>query len=408
MVKSKLSFFMFLQYFVWGSWYASMSTYLDGTLKFGGQQIGAAYGAFAIGAIVAPFFVGLIADRYFAAEKLLAFLSFVGALVMFCLPQFTTFATLYPALIVYCSIFAPTVALGNALSLRHLPDPKKDFPRVKVFSAIGWIGGGFALSAIHGEQSSSQFYLAGFASLVLAAFSLFLPHSPPRSLVSGGKVSIKEILGLDALALLKRRSFAIFLGCMFLICIPLYFYFVMMSVYLTEMEWTNVAAKLTGAQFSDIVFLFLLPVFLKKFGYKKTLALGIVAWVVRYLLLAGSVDAEGLSVVLIGFAIISHGVCYDFLFVAGQLYADTEADERHRSATQGLMAFVLWGIGAFVGTMLAGAWMAKNTLAEPVGAIAHRWEAIWLGPAILSAMVFLIFMIFFREPKHHSSIQDPR
>jgi nucleoside transporter len=396
---------MFLQYFIWGSWYVSMGTYLANTLHFSGQEIGAAYGAFAIGSMISPFFVGLIADRYFASEKLLAALGILGGLVLWSLPHLPVFGSFYPALILYCALFAPTLALGNSLSLHHLADASTDFPRVKIWSAVGWIGGGVTLSLLKGEQSAIQFYLAGAVSILLGVFSLALPHTPPKK--TGADVTVGQILGLDALALLKKRSFATFIACVFLICIPLYFYFVMMSIYLTDLQWSGLAGKMTLAQVSDVIFLFLLPVMLRTLGYKKTIAIGILAWTTRYFLLAGSVHSESAQAPLIFAAILLHGVCYDFLFIAGQLYADDAANERIRSATQGFMAFILWGIGAFVGTMLAGRVLAMNTLSEPLGTIAHNWQAIWMTPAIGAAVVLGIFLLFFREPAR-SSISDAK
>jgi nucleoside transporter len=397
-LKTKLSVFMFLQYFIWGAWYMSMATYLTNTLKFSGQEVGAAYGAFAIGSMISPFFVGLIADRYFSSEKLLAVLGILGGLAMWLLPQMKTFGQFYPTLILYCALFAPTLALGNSLSLHHLLDSKTGFPRVKIWSAVGWIGGGVTLSFLKGEQSAIQFYLAGGASIALGIFSLLLPHTPPRKV--GQDVTVGEVLGLDALALMKRPSFAIFIACLFLICIPLYFYFVIMSVYLTELKWTQMAAKMSLAQVSDVIFLFLLPIMLKNLGYKKTIAIGIVAWCTRYFMLAGSVNgAISLQALLIFGAILLHGVCYDFLFIAGQLYVDSQANERIRGASQGFIAFILWGIGSFVGTMLAGAVMARYTLTAPAGPYAHDWVKIWLTPGIGATAVLVIFLIFFREPK---------
>jgi nucleoside transporter len=396
LLKTKLSFFMFLQYFVWGSWYVSTGAYLANVLKFSGQEIGAAYGAFAMGAMISPFFVGLIADRYFASEKMLAVLGILGGAVLCVLPHLGVFRTFYPTLILYCVLYAPTLALGNSLSLHHLLDAKTDFPRVKIFSAIGWIAGGVTLSFLKGEQSSIQFYLAGGASILLGLFSLALPHTPPKKV--GQNVGLGEVLGLDALALLKKPSFAIFIACMFLICIPLYFYFVMMSIYLTELRWTGFAGKMTLAQISDVIFLFLLPVMLKKFGYKKTICIGILAWAMRYFLLMASVDAAGLQTALIFAAILLHGVCYDFLFIAGQLYVDDEANERIRGACQGFIAFILWGVGAFVGTMLAGQVLAQHTLNNLTGPIQHHWRAIWITPAVGATAVLIIFLIFFRNP----------
>jgi len=393
----QLSAFMFLQYYIWGSWYASMGAYLANVLKFGGQEIGAAYGAFAIGSMVAPFFVGLIADRYFASEKLLGVLGLLGGAILFLLPSVTAFGEFYPLLILYCALFAPTLALGNSLALHHLQDAKRDFPRVKMLSAIGWIAGGITVSVLEAEKTANQFYLAGGLSIAFGLFAFTLPHTPPKKV--GADVSIGEILGLDALALLKKRSFAVFIGCMFLICIPLYFYFVNMAVYLTELGWPNFAARMTLAQVSDVVFLFLLPVMLQRFGYKWTIAIGILAWAVRYFLLAGSVTAtvEPQTLLIFG-AIILHGVCYDFLFIAGQLYVDDEANERMRGAAQGFIAFILWGVGAFVGTMLAGAVMAAHKLPTPVGKIEHDWAGIWMQPAIGAVAVLGVFLLFFREP----------
>ena len=396
-IKLKLSIFMFLQYFIWGAWYVSLGTYLATTLKFGGEQIGAAYGAFAIGSMISPFFVGLIADRFFASERLLAVLGILGGVAMFALAQMQSFGAFYPMLIVYCALYAPTLALGNSLSLHHLANAKEDFPRIKVLSAVGWIAGGVTLSLLKGEQSTVQFYLAGIISIAFGLFSLALPHTPPRK--TGQDVSLYEILGLDALALMKKPSFAIFIVCMFLICIPLYFYFVMMGIYLTELQWTNLAGKLTLAQISDVIFLFLLAMMLKRLGYKKTIFIGILAWATRYFLLAQSVDSDAaLQSAFIFGAILLHGVCYDFLFIAGQLYVDNEANERNRGAAQGFIAFILWGVGAFVGTLLAGKTLASHTLEKAQGAIVHDWKGIWMTPAIGAVVVMVVFLIFFREP----------
>lgn len=393
-LKIKLSLFMFLQYFIWSSWYMTLGSYL-GTLGFTGTEIGATYGAFAWGAILSPFIVGLIADRFFASEKIIAVLGIAGGLVMFYVPQLKTFGSVYPTLILYCTLYAPTLALGNSISMTHLADAKKDFPFVKIFSAVGWIAGGVVLSQLKGEQSSLQYYLAGGTSLVFGLFALTLPHTPPRK--KGQNVPLSEVLGLDALALLKKPTFAIFILCMFLICIPLYFYFVNMGTYLTQLKWTDMAQKMTLAQVSDIVFLLLLPLMLKNLGYKKTIFLGILSWAVRYFMLSASADSTG--TVLIFGAILLHGVCYDFLFIAGQLYVDSEANERIRGAAQGLIAIILWGFGSLVGTYLAGYFMDQHKLAAPKGAITHDWSAIWATPAWIAVTVLVVFLLFFREPK---------
>jgi nucleoside transporter len=396
-LKTKLSIFMFLQYFIWGAWYVSMGTYLFSTLKFDGTQIGLAYGAFAIGAMISPFLVGLIADRFFASERILAVLGVLGGIVMFLLPRFTTFASFYPMLILYCALYVPTLALGNSLSLHHLADPKKDFPRVKMLSAVGWIAGLFGLQYIASAESPTQFYIAGAASVVFGLFSLSLPHTPPKK--TGANVSIGEILGLDALALLKKPSFSIFILCMFLICIPLYFYFVNLGVYLTQLKWENMLVKTSLAQVSDVIFFLLLPFFLSRFGYKITILMGIACWVARYFALGFSSDGGAAQTTLVFTAILLHGACYDFLFIAGQLYVDEQANERIRGAAQGFIAFILWGLGAFVGTLLAGRVLAKHTLAAPINGIAHDWKSIWLTPAWGALAVLVVFLVFF----HHTS-----
>ena len=393
-LKIKLSIFMFLQYFIWSTWYMTLGAYL-GTLNFSGTEIGASYGAFAWGAILSPFIVGLIADRFFASEKIIAVLGIAGGLVMLVIPQLKTFGSVYPTLILYCTLYAPTLALGNSLSMTHLADAKKDFPFVKIFSAVGWIAGGVVLSQLKGEQSSLQHYLAAGTSMVFGLFALTLPHTPPKK--KGLDVTLGEVLGLDALALLKKPTFAIFILCMFLICIPLYFYFVNMGTYLTQLQWENMAQKMTLAQVSDVVFLLLLPVMLKKLGYKKTIFLGILAWAVRYFMLGASASSTGTA--LIFGAILLHGICYDFLFIAGQLYVDDEANERIRGAAQGLIAIILWGFGSLVGTYLAGRVMDKHKFVEAKGAIAHDWSAIWSTPAWIAVGVLLVFLLFFREPR---------
>ena len=395
-LKVQLSIFMFLQYFIWGAWYMSLGVYLATQLKFTGGQIGVAYGAFAIGSMISPFFVGLVADRYFASERILGVLGLAGGLAMFALAQTASFSGFYTTLIVYCALFAPTLALGNSLSLHHLADSPKDFPQVKIFAAIGWIVGLVALSLLQGEGSVTQFYLAGVASLVFGLFSFTLPHTPPHKV--GKNVSIGEVLGFDALALLKKPSFAIFVMCLFLICIPLYFYFVMLLMYLNELQWEGTAWKSSLAQVSDVVFLFLLATLLKRLGYKKTIFLGMLAWVVRYFLLAQSVNAGQSQLTLIFAAILMHGVCYDFLFIAGQLYADSESNEKIRGAVQGFLAFVLWGVGAFVGSLLAGMVLEDHLLVEPRGTIIHDWQSIWRIPAWGAVAVLVVFLIFFRDP----------
>ena len=397
-LKFQLCVFMFLQYFIWGSWYATMGTYLTTGLNFTGRQLGSAYSAFAIGAMIAPFFVGLIADRYFASEKLLGVLGLLGGLLLFALPAAKSFWTFFPLLTLYCASYTPTLALGNSLSLHQLRNARFWFPIITTLSAFGWIAGGLTVSYAGFENDHRQFYLAGALSVAFGLFAFTLPHTPPKKV--GANVSLGEVLGLDALALLKTRSFAIFITCMFLICVPLYFYFANLHIYLGQLGWRRAGVKMTLAQVSDVVFLFVLPVMLRLLGYKWTITIGILAWAARYFLLARSVNsAQALQTTFIFAAILLHGVCYDFLFIAGQLYVDDQANERMRGAAQGFIAFILWGVGAFVGSQLAGQVQGYYKLATPVGSIEHDWQGIWLTPALLATAVLVLFLVFFREPR---------
>jgi nucleoside transporter len=300
-------------------------------------------------------------------------------------------------LIAYCALYVPTVSLGNSLSFHHLANAEKDFPRVKIWSAFGWIVAGQIVSLLHAENSARQFTVAACISLALGLYSFTLPNTPPRNV--GRKSSLGEMLGVEALALFRKPAFSVFVLSAFLICIPLYFYFVMMATYLGQAGWTNVAAKMTLAQVSDMFFLALLPWFLKTLGYKKTLMLGMLAWLARYVLMAyGNVPGVTGTAMLLG-AIILHGICYDFLFITGQMYVDEQSNERIRGAAQGLIAFVLWGVGAFVGTKLAGMVMDAHKLPEALGPVTHDWRGIWMIPAALAAGVLVFFAVTFREKK---------
>lgn len=393
----RLSVFMFIQYLIWGSWYVTMGVYLFNTLKFTGDQIGLAYSAFAIGAMISPFLTGLLADRWFATQKMIAVFNLLGAALLFLLSKLTTFATFFPVLVAYCALYVPTLSLANSLSFHHLENPEKDFPRVKIWSAFGWIVAGQIISLVNAEKTSLQFVIAAMISLALGLYSLTLPDTPPKNI--GKKVSLGQMLGLEALALFRRPSFTIFVVSTFLICIPLYFYFVMMATYLDQLGWTKTAAKMTLAQVSDMIFLALLPWFLRSLGYKKTLLLGMLAWVTRYTLMAYGNTSGALGTTMLFGAIVLHGICYDFLFITGQMYVDEQANERIRGAAQGLIAFVLWGVGAFVGTKLAGLVMDAHKLPQAIGAITHDWRGIWVIPASLAGGVLVLFAAAFRESK---------
>ena len=387
-VRARLSAMMFLQYFVWGAWYVTVGTWLGQTLNFDGTQIGQVYGTTALAAMISPFFVGMIADRFFATEKVLAVLHLVGAIAIYFASLQTTFASFYPLLLLHTLCYMPTLALTNAISFHNMNDPAREFPRVRVLGTIGWIVVGFVLSWMAIEATAVPLRLAAGAGLVMALYCLALPHTPPKS--KGQKVTARDVLGLDALALMKDRSFAIFILGSFLLCIPLQFYYAFTNLYLNEIGVANAAAKMTIGQMSEIGFMLVMPVMLVRLGVKNMLLIGMGAWTARYLMF-GWGNADSLVWMLyIGIAL--HGICYDFFFVTGQIYVDQKADVRIRGAAQGFIAFVTLGVGMYIGAWASGAVVEAYTL--PGGG--HNWERIWMVPAVGAAIVLVIFAVFFR------------
>jgi nucleoside transporter len=387
----KLSIMMFLQYFIWGAWYVTMGTYLLQTLRFSGQQSGAAYSTTALAAMVSPFFVGLVADRFFATERILAFLHLLGAALLFYVSTLTEFSSFYAILLGYTLCFMPTLALSNSLSFHQMRDPGKEFPRVRVWGTIGWIVAGFVISYLNAGSVALQFRVAGTVSAALGLFALLLPHTPPAKL--GHKVGIRDVLGLDALQLLKERSFAIFVLGSFLICIPLQFYYAFTNPFLTEVGVTNAEAKQTLGQMSEIGFMLVMPWFFVRLGIKRMMLIGMLAWAVRYVLFAFG-DA-GALVWMFYLGILLHGICYDFFFVTGQIYVDQKASVHIRAAAQGFIAFVTLGAGMFVGSYVGG-WIVDMYAYTSGNQTLHNWTPIWLVPAAMSAGVLLLFAAFFK------------
>ncbi|MBA2353577.1 MAG: nucleoside permease [Acidobacteria bacterium] len=389
-VRLKLSVMMFLQYFVWGTWYVTMGPYLNETLKFSGQQIGLAYGATALAAMVSPFFVGMFADRFFATEKILAVLHLAGAVLLFYTSTLSEFNSFYPVLLVYTLCYMPTLALANSLSFHQMTDPGKEFPGVRVLGTIGWIAAGFVIGVLGFGTSAGMFRAAAVASAVVGLFCFALPHTPPSQI--GRKVVMRDILGLDALALMKERSFAIFVLGSFLICIPLQFYYGLAGTFLSEIGVQNVAGKMSLGQVSEIVFMLVMPVFFVRLGVKWMLIVGMMAWTLRYLLFSWGDAGAGMWMLYAG--ILLHGICYDFFFVTGQIYVDKRAPSHLRGAAQGFIAFVTLGFGMFIGSLVFGPVLEAYRVP---GAIPHDWSAIWIVPAVASGVVLVLFAALFTD-----------
>ncbi len=388
MNRLMLSGMMFVQYFVWGAWYVTLGTYLGSTLGFDGTQIGLLYGTTAVAAMISPFFVGMVADRYFATEKILALLHLTGAVLLYLASTITNFPALYAALLAYTLCYMPTLALTNALTFHHVGDAARDFPKIRVLGTIGWIAAGLLVGRMGVEATALPLRIAAGASGLMALYSLMLPHTPPTRRAE--RLAVRDVLGLDALALMRDRSFATLVVGSFLLCIPLQFYYAFTNLFLNEIGVAEPASKMTMGQMSEIGFMLLMPWFLSRLGVKTTMLIGMAAWSARYLLFAQG-NAGDLSWMLYA-GILLHGICYDFFFVTGQIYVDRKAPADLRAAAQGLIAFVTLGVGMFIGSWVSG--RVVDAFALPGGG--HAWDHIWLVPAAGAAIVLVLFALFFR------------
>ena len=389
---------MFLEFFIWGAWFVTLGTFLGTNLKASGAETAAVFSTQSWGAIIAPFIIGLIADRYFNAERILGVLHLVGAFLMYQMYQSSDLSSFYIYVFSYMVLYMPTLALVNSVAFNQMKDPEKEFSSIRVWGTIGWIVAGLSISYVfHWDSVESlasgmlknTFLLAGIAALVLGLLSFTLPATPPK--VSDEKIKIGDIIGLDALKLLKDKNFAVFFISSILICIPLAFYYQNANPFLTESGLENPTGKMAIGQISEALFLLLIPVFFTKYGFKKTILVGMLAWAIRYALFAYGNGGELSFMLIIGIAL--HGICYDFFFVSGQIYTNSKAGDKYKSAAQGLITLATYGVGMLIGFAVAG-WITDN-YKTATGTI--NWEMVWIIPAGIALAVFVLFALTFNE-----------
>jgi nucleoside transporter len=394
-----LSLMMFVEYFIWGAWYVTMSTYMGQNLHSSGIQVGAAYSALAIATMISPFIVGLIADRYFAAQRIMGVLHLLGAVLLFVATTVTGNGPFYWIILIYSLLYMPTIALSNSIAFNQMSDPGKQFPWIRVFGTLGWIVAGLLIGNLHWEKTGrigNTFYLAAAASAFLGLVSFFLPNTPPKAAAS--QTSAAKALGTEAFVLFKNNAYLIFFIAAILVCIPLSFYYGFANAFLNEIGMQGAASKMILGQISEAVFILAIPFLFNRIGVKKMLMMGMVAWILRYVCFAyGNIDA---NLWMLYAGIILHGVCYDFFFVTGYMYTEKKAGDSIKNAAQGLFTFATYGVGMFIGT-----WFSGFVVDNYVTSTGHNWTKIWFVPAYIAMGVLIYFILFFREKK--TSIPRP-
>ncbi len=386
-LKARLCLMMFLNYVIWGAWYVTIGTYLTATLKFSGTEAGTIFGTTALASMISPFFVGLIADRFFSTERVLAVLHLIGAGLLWGVTQATSFGAVYSLMLAYCLCYFPTIALTNSLTLRQLTDAGGEFPFIRMFATIGWIAIGQTIGNLGVETTSTPFLLAAGASVAMALYCLTLPHTPPTG--KGQKITARSLLGLDALVMLKERPYLVFVITSVLACIPLTFYFSFTNAYLNDVGVVNAAGKMTLGQVSEVGVMLLMPFIFRRITVRGVFILGLLCWSVRYGLLAAGNAGPGVWMFYV--AILLHGFCFDFVFMTGQLYTDQEAPMDLRGTAQGFLTFLTYGVGMFIGSELSGSALDFFSSGGK-----HNWNAFWLSSSAGSFVILLLVALFFR------------
>ncbi len=390
-IRFRLSLLMFLEYFTWGAWYVTMGTYLFANFKADAIQVGSSYANLSIAAIISPFFVGLIADRYFSAQRVLGILHLLGAATLYFISTVTEFNTFWWVILLYTLLYMPTMALANSISFTQMKDAGKEFPAIRVFGTIGWIVAGLLIGFMGIESAALTFRVAAISSLILGIFSFFLPDTPPNNNNSN---KLSAILDLNALVLFKNRSFLVFFISSIAICIPLSFYYSFTNAFLNDIGMQNAAGKMTIGQASEFFFMLLIPFLFRRLGVKKMLMIGIGAWIVRYLFFAFGNMGSNMWMLYLGIAL--HGICYDFFFVTGQIYTDNKAGESMKSAAQGIITLGTYGLGMLIGSYVSG-FLTQRYATTINGVVSYQWQLVWLMPAIIAGVVLVAFTILFKD-----------
>jgi len=404
-VRIQLMVMMFLQFVVWAAWYGQLSLYLK-TIGFQGEDIGKVYSTFSIAMIISPFIIGMLADRFFSAQKVLGTLNLLGALILFFIIQTKTVNTFLALMLVYCLTFAPCIALTSSISMRQMTNPEKDFPIIRVMGTLAWIAVTNAIGFLGWGDKVNIFYVSLAASIIIGIFSFTLPDTPPKS---KGPVSFGHIIGKDAFVLLKDRSFLIFFIASVLICIPLSFYYTwglpsLTDAYKSAFVSANPGAeiptkfyvenKMSLGQASEVIFMLLIPFAYKRFGIKWILILALFAWIARFLFFG--YGNAGSSEWMLYAGIILHGICFDFFFVSGMIYTDLKAGEKIKAQAQGLISLATYGIGMFVGSIISGYVQQMYTSGEGAASVTN-WTKVWMVPAGIAVVVLLLFVLFFKD-----------
>jgi nucleoside transporter len=401
-IMVSLSIMMFLEFFIWGAWYVTMSTFMTEAQMV--SKIGLAYMLCPIAAIISPFFLGMVADRFFSSERVLAVLMLIGGAAMFFVPsaaQQSPGAFLL-VILVHAMCYMPTLGLTNTIAFANMTNQEKQFPLVRVFGTLGWIVAGLIISFMGVDKTATPFMLAGGAAVIMGIFSFMLPHTPPPA--KGKKASVGEILGADALALFKSPSFVVFALASFLICIPLAAYYSYAGRLVNDLG-KPVGSTMSIGQAAEVIFMLLMPMFFARLGVKWMLAVGMLSWVARYALFAAGAPHAVFALIVLGIAL--HGMCYDFFFVTGFIYTDKKASKDIRGQAQGLLVLITQGLGLGIGAYLTGEYF-NSTVGGATGAAALMlYPKFWWACAAFALVVLVIFVLFFRDDSK-DSVAEPR